>query len=113
MGSLDVPFLGRLVAAGEHDYQQIAAAGEIEPVTGSNVDSQLGYRAANGSPVTEVPCFRQAEPGSDANLGSLVGQIIQPGLKFLGLENCIHCGSVSERIRKSSSADWAISGSNA
>lgn len=99
MGLFDVSLLGAFVAACEQQHEHVAARGEVDAVSGSDVEPHLADRASHGFDVAERPAGELAgvEPGLDGGFRLAVPEFLEPLAVFGGLLD-FHTLIVSHRL---------------
>ena len=88
-----------LVAACEQDDKRIAAAREVHPVARPGMHAQLGHRAIDGLPVTEVAFLDGDDPCQDSRTDASITQPTDPIAEVFGLKDFDHGQIVSVWIQ--------------
>jgi len=69
----DIAALGALLAAYEQDYNHSSFMTEINPITGTMMDSQLVNSLTNRAVISEIPIFDPVQSAENLLLGSRIG----------------------------------------
>src|SRR5262245_35609550 len=85
VGGFNVPVLRSLVAAAEEDDQLLPATGEVEAITGAEVDLQFGNASADRAGVAEQAGFDAGDADPDDRLGLAVLEAAEPLRELRGL----------------------------
>ncbi len=79
MGSSDISRLRGFVSTGEEDNDLSAADGEVDSVSGTEIDLHLGNTAADGTGIAQIAVLGLLDPAGNRDLGAQVSQPDVPG----------------------------------
>ena len=71
------------MATSKHDHDNVASAGEVQAISGTEIHPHFRHLATDWLPVPQVSRFRLPQARRNSNLTQLIGQCIKPILELL------------------------------